>query len=76
MGADIKERPDGLEIVGGKLHGASVNGYHDHRIVMALSVAGMVAGGTRINSAESVDVSYPGFFQEMARLGADVRLGA
>lgn len=75
MGADIKERPDGLEIVGGRLHGASVNGYHDHRIVMALSVAGMVAGGTRINSAESVDVSYPGFFQEMVRLGADIRLG-
>lgn len=74
MGADIKERPDGLEIVGGRLHGASVNGYHDHRIVMALAVAGMVAGGTRINSAESVDVSYPGFFQEMTRLGADIRL--
>jgi 3-phosphoshikimate 1-carboxyvinyltransferase len=74
MGADIKERPDGLEIAGGRLHGASVNGYHDHRIVMALSVAGMVAGGTRINSAESVDVSYPGFFQEMKRLGADIAL--
>lgn len=42
MGADIRERPDGLEIVGGKLHGASVHGYHDHRIVMALTVAGFV----------------------------------
>ncbi len=75
MGADIKERPDGLEIVGGKLHGAAVHGYDDHRIVMALTVAGFVAGGTRIDTAESVDVSYPGFFQEMMRLGADVRLG-
>lgn len=76
MGADIKERPDGLEITGGKLHGAAVHGYDDHRIVMALAVAGFVAGGTRIDTAESVDVSYPGFFQEMMRLGADVRLGA
>lgn len=76
MGANIKERPDGLEIVGGKLHGASVHGYHDHRIVMALAVAGFAAGGVKIDTAESVDVSYPGFFQEMMRLGADVRLGA
>lgn len=74
MGADIKERPDGLEIAGGKLHGANVLGYHDHRIVMALAVAGFVAGGTRIDSAESVDVSYPGFFQAMMDMGASVHL--
>jgi len=72
MGADIRERPDGLEITGGKLHGADVHGYHDHRIVMALTVAGLVAGGTKIDTAESVDVSYPGFFQEMGKLGARV----
>ncbi|MHC1686454.1 MAG: 3-phosphoshikimate 1-carboxyvinyltransferase [Methanothrix sp.] len=72
MGADIRERPDGLEIVGGKLHGASVHGYHDHRIVMALTVAGFVAGGTQIDTAESVDVSYPGFFEQMAGAGAKV----
>ncbi|HOU71493.1 MAG TPA: 3-phosphoshikimate 1-carboxyvinyltransferase, partial [Methanothrix sp.] len=59
MGADIKERPDGLEITGGKLHGAKVHGHHDHRIVMALAVAGLVAGDTEIDTAESVDVSYP-----------------
>ena len=75
MGAEIKERPDGLEIEGGKLHGAEVHGYDDHRIVMALAVAGLVAGKTKIDTAESVDVSYPGFFQEMIRLGADVQLG-
>jgi 3-phosphoshikimate 1-carboxyvinyltransferase len=72
MGADIRERPDGLEIVGGKLHGASVHGYDDHRIVMALTVAGFVAGGTQIDTAESVDVSYPGFFEQMAGAGANV----
>jgi 3-phosphoshikimate 1-carboxyvinyltransferase len=74
MGADIRERPDGLEITGGKLHGASVHGWHDHRIVMALTVAGFVAGGTRIDTAEAVDVSYPGFFQQMAGLGAKVKV--
>ena len=74
MGAKVKERPDGLEITGGKLHGASVHGYHDHRIVMALTVAGFVAGETKIDTAEAVDVSYPGFFMEMERLGARVRV--
>jgi len=74
MGADIRERPDGLEITGGKLHGADVHGYDDHRIVMALAVAGLVAGKTKIDTAESVDVSYPGSFQEMAKLGARVKL--
>ncbi|MDD1735952.1 MAG: hypothetical protein LUQ21_00615 [Methanothrix sp.] len=39
MGADIRERPDGLEISGGRLHGAQVHGWDDHRIVMALTVA-------------------------------------
>jgi len=74
MGAKIKERRDGLVIQGGKLHGASVHGYHDHRIVMALTVAGFVAGETKIDTAEAVDVSYPGFFREMERLGARVRV--
>lgn len=74
MGADIKERPDGLEIMGGKLHGAFVHGYHDHRIVMALTVAGFTTKGTRIDTADSVDVSYPGFFQAMKSLGAGVSM--
>lgn len=74
MGADIKEKPDGLEIIGGKLHGAEVKGYDDHRIVMALAIAGMAVGNTRIDTAESVDVSYPGFFQQMESMGAKVNL--
>jgi 3-phosphoshikimate 1-carboxyvinyltransferase len=75
MGVDVEERPDGLVIEGvgsGKLKGATMNGYHDHRIVMALTIAGMVAGSTTIESAESVSISYPRFFQELARLGAEV----
>jgi len=74
MGVDITEEPDRLVIRGGGLHGASVNGWHDHRIVMALSVAGMVAGDTVIDTAESVDISYPGFFEAMKSLGGDITL--
>jgi 3-phosphoshikimate 1-carboxyvinyltransferase len=74
MGADIKERPDGLEIVGGKLHGADVKGHDDHRIVMALTIAGLATGNIKIDTAECVDVSYPGFFQQMESIGAKVSL--
>lgn len=75
MGADIEERPDGLVIRGGKLAGARVSGHHDHRIVMALTVAGLAAGDTRIETAESVSVSYPAFFEDMARIGCRVLVG-
>ena len=74
MGARIEERPDGLVIEGGKLRGARVSGHHDHRIVMALTVAGLVAGDTSIETAESVSVSYPGFFEEMTRIGCRVKV--
>lgn len=75
MGADIKERPDGLVIEGGRLEGARVSGHHDHRIVMALTVAGLAAGDTRIDTAESVSVSYPSFFEDMARIGCLIEVG-
>ncbi|HTX44459.1 MAG TPA: 3-phosphoshikimate 1-carboxyvinyltransferase [Methanocella sp.] len=75
MGADIVEEPDGLVVIGGKLKGAKVDGYDDHRIVMALAVAGLVASGTTtISTAEAVGISYPGFFNDLKRLGAKVEL--
>jgi len=75
MGADIVEEPDGLIINGGRLKGASVEGYDDHRIVMALAVAGLAASGmTSISTAESVSISYPGFFDDLKRIGARVEL--
>ncbi|MHB8119988.1 MAG: hypothetical protein ACYDHX_14910 [Methanothrix sp.] len=43
---------------------------------MALKVAGFVAGGTRIDTAEAGDVSYPGFFGQMAGLGAGGLIGS
>ena len=74
MGVEIEERPDGLVIEGGKLGGALVSGHHDHRIVMALTVAGMVAGDTVIDTAESVAISYPDFFQDIIKIGAEVKV--
>jgi len=72
MGADIIEEKDRLVIKGGAIKGAELHGWDDHRIVMALAVAGMVAGGTTIDTVESVSISYPGFFEDLKRAGAIV----
>ena len=72
MGVDITEEKDRLIIRGGTLKGAQVHGWDDHRIVMALAVAGMVAGGTTIDTVESVGISYPGFFEDLKKIGAGV----
>jgi 3-phosphoshikimate 1-carboxyvinyltransferase len=39
---------------------------------MALAVAGIVAGGTTIDTVESVGISYPGFFEDLKKIGAGV----
>jgi len=72
MGVDINEEKDRLIIKGGGLKGAQVHGWDDHRIVMSLAVAGMVAGGTTIDTVESVGISYPGFFEDLKKIGAGV----
>jgi len=75
MGAKIEEMPDGLIIRKSDLHGTSVDGHNDHRVVMALAVAGLMADGTtRIDSAESVQITYPTFVSSMRDLGAQMSL--
>ncbi|PSP66214.1 3-phosphoshikimate 1-carboxyvinyltransferase [Halobacteriales archaeon QS_1_69_70] len=74
MGVDVDEYEDELVVHGGDIEGATVDGHGDHRIVMALAVAALVADGeTTIHGAEHVDVSFPGFFEVLSGLGAAVR---
>lgn len=75
LGGVVEERPEALIVHGGEsdLEGTRVDGRGDHRIVMALAVAALAADGTTtIQGAEHVDVSFPGFFDVMYDLGADV----
>ena len=75
LGATVDERHDELIVHGGQseLHGTTVDGRADHRIVMSLAVAGLVADGTTtIQGGEHVDVSFPNFFDVLAELGAGV----
>ncbi len=72
LGAVIEERPDGFAVGGPqRLHGARVDGHDDHRVAMALAVAGLVADGeTIIEDAGCIHDSFPGFVETLQALGA------
>ena len=70
MGANVEETDDGLRVCGPQmLHGAMVSSHGDHRLAMMLGVAGALAEGeTVVRAAESVAVSYPGFWHDLDEL--------
>ena len=71
LGGSVIEKPDGLVITGVKsLKGGTVQGVNDHRIVMAMSVATLMATDTvTITDMESIKKSFPNYFEEYNRLG-------
>lgn len=75
MGADIQELPDGLVIRHSRLNAARVSGYDDHRIVMALAVAGLnTEGETVIETGEAVNVTFPAFPHLIKECGGNIEL--
>ena len=75
MGAKVKETDDGMILEQSKLKGVELKGYNDHRVVMALSLAGMIADGiTEIDTAEAIKVTFPNYIEEMNKLGAKMTL--
>ncbi len=71
LGCPVRELNDALEITGGgRLSGAMVNSFNDHRIVMAAAAAsGAGAVPLTIVNAEAINKSQPGFFRDFAALG-------
>lgn len=71
LGADIEPRPDGFVIRGPTpLRGTRVHSHGDHRLAMALAVAGLAASGeTTITDADAMDKSFPEFAALLGRLG-------
>jgi len=76
MGGQVEELADGLIVRQSRLRGAELSGHGDHRIVMALAVAGFAAQGeTSVDTAETVSITFPGFVELMQRAGADMAVG-
>lgn len=75
LGAHIEEQADGMTIYQSHLRGARVNGYQDHRSVMALALAGLLAEGTtRIDDGEAIDKTFPTFVETLQTLGANIEV--
>lgn len=76
FGAEVRETPDGLEIVGGAaLTGTRVTSRGDHRMAMMGAVAGCVARGeTVIEGAEASSISYPGFVDAWRAIGGVINV--
>jgi 3-phosphoshikimate 1-carboxyvinyltransferase len=76
IGATVETTRDSMIIhgEGGKnLKGAAVESHEDHRIAMAMAVAGLFSEGEmRVKDAECASVSFPGFFDLMSRAGASI----
>lgn len=74
LGCQIEEFEESMTVYSSRLHGAEVEGYDDHRTVMALSLAGMLAEGTTyIKNSEAINKTFPGFIKMMQSLGAKMR---
>ncbi len=75
MGAQIQETADGFIVDGPtRLTGAAVDSHGDHRLAMALAVAGVIAGGeTTIHNAHVTADSFPGFESTLRALNVDVQ---
>jgi 3-phosphoshikimate 1-carboxyvinyltransferase len=75
VGIRTEELPDGLIVYGGKPKAAVADGRSDHRIVMAMAIAGLaMEGETTIETAEAMSVTFPTFVELMQGLGADMEI--
>ncbi|MDP2424123.1 MAG: 3-phosphoshikimate 1-carboxyvinyltransferase [Bacteroidales bacterium] len=73
LGITVRIEGDEMLITGGKIRRAFVHSHHDHRIAMMAAVAAISADGyVTIKDAECVAKSYPGFFNDLEKLGMEI----
>ena len=73
-GVEAETRDDGMAIVGsGRIAGGTYQSQDDHRIAMALGIAGLVADDPiTIVEASCASISYPEFWDELQSVGGIV----
>ncbi|MBR1673255.1 MAG: 3-phosphoshikimate 1-carboxyvinyltransferase [Fretibacterium sp.] len=75
LGGTVQELSDKLIVTGTPLSGGEADGFHDHRIVMAVSIAAArCSSNVIIRGAEAVNKSYPDFFKDYGTLGGEVHV--
>ena len=74
LGVAVEEYPDGMDVTGGPVGGGSVDGAGDHRCAMSFCVLGQVAAApVTVSGAHNIATSYPGFAEDLTRLGGRVQ---
>jgi 3-phosphoshikimate 1-carboxyvinyltransferase len=68
IGAGVEEQPDGLRIMPGKLRGARIETYNDHRMAMSMALVGLAVPGIVILDPDCTAKTYPDFFADLARI--------
>ena len=76
LGVRVERRADGLTVHGGRggIGGGTIDAHDDHRIAMAFAVAG-VRVPVRVTRAGAVRTSWPGFVDDLAAAGLEIRWG-
>lgn len=74
MGIKVAESEDNLEITGGAPVGTVIDSKNDHRIAMAFSLPGLLAGDIRIEQAECVNKTFPEYWNIIKGVGGEVTL--
>jgi 3-phosphoshikimate 1-carboxyvinyltransferase len=75
LSVQVEELPDGLVIQGGRPKPATVHGWADHRIVMAMALAGLALDGQiTVDTAEAMSVTFPDYVKLMQSIGAEMKV--
>jgi len=75
LGVQIDLAGDEMTVYGGQINGGTIFSHHDHRIAMSGAVAALVADDpVIIQNAECVSKSYPGFFDDMKKVGVKMEV--
>lgn len=75
MGVKVTKNEDTMMITGGETIGSTINPYNDHRIAMAFAILALVSKGeTTILDAECTSKSYPDFWGDLEKLGAEIEV--
>jgi 3-phosphoshikimate 1-carboxyvinyltransferase len=73
LGVRCEEYEDGFRVWGGQPGGGAVAAHGDHRLAMAMTIAGLAASApVQVAQAEMMNESFPGFAETLLRLGADL----
>ncbi|MFC1950221.1 3-phosphoshikimate 1-carboxyvinyltransferase, partial [Chloroflexota bacterium] len=74
MGVKVREERNKLTVIGSIPRGTVIDTKGDHRIAMAFSILGSVAGETIIDGAECVSKTFPEFWNVLKSIGGEVEI--